>query len=116
MTVPSSTPPTAPTAPAWATPGDPGGHVAHQLMLVRTGRKSRAPGIRRCDDCREPFVDDHTGLPWCTACRVAHRRRCADCDHPFPNTAAGDRRCTCCREQLPLFDTALTDTDGGSTS
>ena len=99
---------TEPTgAPSWARPNDPGGYLAHQLMLVKTGRKHRAPGIRHCTDCREPFIDDHTGLPHCPRCRVTHRRRCTDCQQPFANTAAGDRRCTSCRAQLPLplFDT-----------
>jgi hypothetical protein len=90
-------------APAWATPGDPGGHLAHQLMLVRTGRKSRAAGIRRCPDCTEPFIDDQTGLVHCPICRTNYRRRCADCHTPMANTTDGDRLCLSCRDQLALF-------------
>ena len=82
---------------------DPDGYLAHQLMLVRTGRRSRAAGIRRCTDCHEPFIDDHTGLTWCPTCRTAHHRRCADCGQSFPNTPAGDRLCDCCRDQFALF-------------
>ncbi|MGH3611159.1 MAG: hypothetical protein ACRDRK_00760 [Pseudonocardia sp.] len=92
-------------APAWATPGDPGGYLAHQLMLVKTGRKSRAAGIRRCPDCTEPFIDDHTGLTHCPDCRTAYRRHCADCRAPMTNTAAGDRLCLSCQNQLVLFPT-----------
>ena len=92
-------------APSWARPNDPGGHLAHQLMLVRTGRRHRAPGIRHCTDCHQPFIDDHCGLTWCVTCRTRHTRRCADCAQQFPNTPAGDRQCDCCSEQLPLFST-----------
>ena len=104
-----------PAPPSWAKPNDPGGYLAHQLLLVATGRKHRAAGIRHCTDCGEAFIDDHTGLTWCPTCRPAHRHRCVDCGAPFPNTPGGDRRCTCCRAQLALFTTD-TDTDGGSTS
>ena len=92
---------------AWAKPNDPGGYLAHQLMLVQTGRKNRAPGIRRCADCAQPFIDDHTGLGHCATCRVTHRRHRADCRQPFLNTPAGDRLCASCRNQLALslFDT-----------
>ena len=93
---------------------DPGGHLAHQLMLVRTGRKSRAAGIRRCTDCTEPFNDDHTGLPYCGTCRTRHTRRCTDCQQSFPNTEAGDRLCDCCRAQLSLFSTGDTSGTGGA--
>ncbi len=77
-------------------------------MLVATGRKSRAPGIRRCTDCREAFIADTSGLGWCPTCRPNHHRRCADCGQPFANTPAGDRLCDCCRQQLSLFNTGTT--------
>lgn len=99
------------TAPAWATPGDPGGYLAHHLMLVRTGRKSRAPGIRKCPDCAEAFIADDTGIPHCPTCRTGHRRRCTDCHAWITNTADGERQCLSCRDQISLFDEP-----GGATS
>ena len=104
MTTPSSRLPYQPDV------RDADGYLAHNLMLVRTGLRSRAAGIRRCTDCREPFIDDHTGLTWCPTCRPNHQRRCADCGQPFSNTPAGERLCDCCREQLALFFPVI---DGG---
>ena len=86
------------------TPGDPDGHLAHNLMLVRSGRKSRAAGIRRCPDCDKPFIDDSSGLAHCPDCRLYRRRRCDACRASIVNTAAGDRLCESCREQTTLFD------------
>jgi hypothetical protein len=103
MTTPRAT--TRATPPTWATPADTEGYLAHQLMLVRTGRKTRAPSIRRCDDCGEPFIGDSSGLSYCPTCRPTHQRRCADCTQLFPNTPTGDRRCGCCRHQLALVHT-----------
>ena len=84
------------------------GYLAHNLMLVQTGRKSRASGIRRCPDCTEAFIDDHTGLAHCPTCRTAYRRRCAVCRAPIAITADGDRLCLSCQDQIPLFPTEST--------
>jgi hypothetical protein len=78
-------------------------YLAHNLRLVRTRRKPRAAGIRRCQDCTEPYIDDHVGLVHCPDCRVNHRRYCRGCRALIANTTAGDRLCECCRDQLPLF-------------
>lgn len=78
-------------------------YLQHNLMLVRTGRKSRAPGIRRCPDCTEPFIDDHTGLSHCPDCRTDHRRFCRGCHRLIANTARGERYCVSCENQTPLF-------------
>ena len=79
------------------------GQLERNLRLVRTGQARTAPGIRRCPDCRQPWIDDDSGLSFCRDCRVHRRRSCQDCGTAFPNTADGDRRCVCCRAQLPLF-------------
>ena len=78
-------------------------HLRHNLMLVQSGQKTRAPGIKKCPDCREHFIDDHRGLPYCGNCRINHTRACGDCGQPFRNTESGDRLCPSCREQIPLF-------------
>ncbi len=87
-------------------PGEPVEHTAYlrrNLRLVAAGVKSRAPGIRRCTDCRDPWIADNSGLSLCPDCRVQHLRVCGDCHRPFTNTRAGDRLCMCCRDQHPLF-------------
>lgn len=89
-------------------------YLAENLRLVQTGCKSRAPGIRRCGDCKRPWIDDHTGLAWCPDCRVTHTRRCRTCGTPFTNTRAGDVLCVSCRDQDPLFD--LDPATGGESS
>ena len=103
------------TTPPRRAPNDPAedvdSYLRHNLMLVRTGRRDRAPGIRKCADCTEHFIDDHTGLSWCRTCRTDHHRRCADCHTLMPITADGDRRCDCCQSQTTLFPTLL---DGGA--
>lgn len=73
------------------------------LMLVATGHKRRAPGIRHCPDCTQPYIDDYTGLPYCPGCRVNHRRYCRSCRVLIPNTSRGDRLCLSCHDQIPLF-------------
>lgn len=78
-------------------------YLAFNLMLVRTGRKARASGIRCCPDCTEPFIDDRVGLAQCPDCRVNHRRYCPDCRALIPNTSRGDRLCESCQDQIPLF-------------
>lgn len=78
-------------------------YLRHNLMLVQTGRRSRAPGVRRCADCDTPYIDDHSGLTWCRTCRVTRHRRCADCRTSMPITPDGDRLCDCCRAQGALF-------------
>jgi hypothetical protein len=83
-------------------------YLRHNLMLVRTGRKSRAPGIRRCPDCDEPFIDDHAGLPHCPGCRTAHCRFCKGCCQLIANTTEGDRYCLSCQSQPTLFGTEFT--------
>ncbi len=84
---------------------DTASYLRHNLMLVQTGQRDRAPGIRRCADCHEPWIDDHTGLSWCRTCRPEHRRRCAHCHTFIAITPDGDRLCDCCREQTALFPT-----------
>ncbi len=86
-------------------------YLRHNLMLVRTGRRDRAPGIRKCADCHEHFIDDHTGLAWCRDCRTTHHRHCVDCHALMPITADGDRLCDCCQTQTTLFPVLL---DGGA--
>jgi hypothetical protein len=81
-------------------------HTAHlqlNLRQVQAGIKSRAPGIRRCQDCAEPYIDDRVGLVHCPTCRVNHRRYCRGCWALMPNTTQGDRLCDCCQDQLALF-------------
>jgi hypothetical protein len=77
------------------------------LRLVQSGRRTRAPGIRRCGDCDTAFIDDHSGLPLCVECRPNHTRQCAHCPARFTNTPAGDRLCSSCRQQPALFDTEV---------
>jgi predicted RNA-binding Zn-ribbon protein involved in translation (DUF1610 family) len=91
--------------PNWVGPADADGYLVHNLMLVQTGRKSRAAGIRKCSDCDRAWIDDHAGLTQCPECRTEHFRRCAGCRARIRNTTDGDRYCDCCRDQLPLFDT-----------
>jgi len=76
-------------------------YLRHQLMLVRTGRKTRAPGIRRCPDCKEPHIADQTGIAYCPECRVNHTVRCRTCRAPIP--LDGNPQCLCCQNQIPLF-------------
>jgi hypothetical protein len=79
-------------------------HLERNLRLVRSGRVSRAAGIRRCPDCATPFIDDHSGLSWCPQCRLEHTRHCRTCPNQFTNTAAGDDQCLSCRNQPTLFE------------
>ena len=79
-------------------------NLRRNLRLVQSGRKTRAPGIRRCPECDTPFIDDHSGLPLCPACRPNHTRQCAHCRARFTNTPAGDRLCPSCRHQPSLFE------------
>ena len=83
-------------------------YLRHNLMLVQTGRRDRAPGIRRCTDCHEPWIDDHTGLSWCRTCRTTHRRRCEGCHALIAITTDGDRLCDCCQQQTGLFPAPVT--------
>lgn len=78
-------------------------YLRHNLMLVQTGRKSRAPGIQRCTDCREPFINRGTGLSYCADCRTDHRRFCKGCNTLIANTIHGDRYCLSCQNQMSLF-------------
>lgn len=86
-------------------------YLRHNLMLVRTGRRDRAPGIRKCADCAEHFIDDNTGLAWCRDCRTGHYRRCQGCQTLMFITPDGDRLCNCCQTQITLFPVLL---DGGA--
>ena len=74
------------------------------LRLVQSGRKTRAAGIRRCADCTNPYIDDHSGLTLCLTCRPNHTRQCAQCPARFTNTPTGDRLCQSCRQQPSLFE------------
>jgi hypothetical protein len=84
-------------------PTDPQFHLLMNLRDIRNGTKSRAPGIRRCTDCNEPWIDDHDGLPYCTDCRVNHYRACQQCGTASRNTERGDRLCASCTHQDSLF-------------
>lgn len=87
------------TAHNWSSPED---YLRHNLALVRSGRKTRAPGIKRCRDCDEPFIDRNTGLSYCPDCRTNHDRHCQGCRARMRNTTEGHRYCVCCQNQLPL--------------
>ncbi len=78
-------------------------YLRRNLRLVTAGIKSRAPGIHRCTDCRDPWIADDSGLSWCRGCRVNHRRTCGHCHTSFTNTPDGDELCECCRNQHALF-------------
>jgi hypothetical protein len=84
-------------------PTDPQFHLLINLRDIRNGVKSRAPGIRRCRDCTQPWIDDHSGLPCCTDCRVNHHRACQQCGTAFRNTEQGDRFCFSRTNQDSLF-------------
>ncbi len=78
-------------------------YLLRDLQRVRNGVTSRAPGISKCADCREPYIDDHSGLAWCKTCRVRHHRACRDCKTRFPCTRQGHTQCVSCRTQHSLF-------------
>lgn len=84
-------------------PTDPRYQQLKNLQLVRSGVRSRAPGIRRCPACREPWINDGTGLSWCETCRIGRQRKCAHCAATFTLTEQGERLCQSCTEQIPLF-------------
>jgi methionyl-tRNA synthetase len=84
-------------------PTDPQFHVFMNLREIQAGIKSQAPGIRRCTDCREPFITDTSGLSYCPDCRINHQRICGHCATTFTNTPAGDRLCVSCTHQEALF-------------
>lgn len=85
-------------------PAHPDEHLAHNLHLVTTGRKSRAAGIRRCTDCDTPFINDDSGLLYCPTCRTNHRRACEGCRQTMAIPVSGDRFCDCCHDQETLFE------------
>ena len=84
-------------------PSDPRFYLVINLMDVQSGKKSRAPGIRRCKDCDTAYIDDNSGLVHCPVCRIDHRRFCKNCKRLIPNTAAGDKLCASCTDQSALF-------------
>lgn len=84
-------------------PTDPDFHLYQNLKDVMSGVKHRAPGIRRCQDCENPYIDDHSGLPHCPNCRTNHRRFCRQCHALIRNTEQGDRLCASCVNQEALF-------------
>lgn len=84
-------------------PTDPRYTLLQNLQLIRTGVKSRAPGIRRCRDCDQPWIDDHTGLSHCPLCRINHRRQCRSCRAQMAVTADGNPLCDSCTHQIALF-------------
>ena len=84
-------------------PTDPRFHLLINLRDVQSGKKSRAPGIRRCKDCHHPYIDDYSGLPHCPNCRTNHRRFCKSCQTLIENTIAGDKLCASCTDQTALF-------------
>lgn len=87
----------------WIDPTDPHYLAEHNLKLVQAGVKSRAAGIKHCTGCREPYIDDQSGLSHCPDCRINHRRRCKGCGRFIDNTTAGDRYCISCTNQSALF-------------
>jgi hypothetical protein len=80
-------------------------HLQISLYQVQAGVKARVPGIRRCHDCRNPYIDDQSGLPYCRNCRADHNRNCGQCGTTFRNTTDGAHLCKSCLNQpsLPLF-------------
>lgn len=76
--------------------------LQRNLARVQNGVLHRAPGIRKCADCHEPYIQDESGLNWCPDCRVHHVRRCSDCTIRFFCTREGHTRCPSCRQQLAL--------------
>lgn len=94
---------TAMQTPRRIDPTEPNFHLYQNLKAVQTGVKSRAPGIRRCRDCENPYIDDNSGLPYCPHCRTAHRRFCKHCHTLIRNTEEGDRLCASCADQELLF-------------
>jgi hypothetical protein len=84
-------------------PTDPRFTLLQNLQLVRSGVKSRAPGIRRCPDCDESWIDDHTGLTYCPTCRIGHWQRCRMCHAQIAITVGGNPLCDSCTDQIPLF-------------
>ena len=84
-------------------PTDPRFTLLQNLQAIRSGVKSRAPGIRRCPDCDEPWIDDHTGTAHCPICRIEHRWRCRTCWALVAITADGNSLCDSCINQIPLF-------------
>ena len=84
-------------------PTDPRFHLVVNLMDVQSGKRSRAPGIRRCKDCDTAYIDDNSGLVHCANCRTDHQRFCKGCKRLIPNTTAGDKLCASCADQSALF-------------
>lgn len=78
-------------------------YLRQQLHLVQSGRKTRAPGIRKCPDCHKPYIGDDTPVVWCPECRTGHQVACRDCGTRFPCDQAGTVICPCCRDQTTLF-------------
>ena len=84
-------------------PTDPRFTLLQNLQAVRSGVKSRAPGIRRCPDCDQPWIDDHTGLTYCLTCRIEHRWRCRTCRALVVIVVDGSPLCDSCIAQIALF-------------
>jgi hypothetical protein len=82
---------------------DPRFTLLQNLQLVRSRVKSRAPGIRRCPDCDQPWIDDHTGLAYCPVCWVGRWQRCRTCRAQIAMTVDGNPLCDSCTDQFPLF-------------
>ena len=79
--------------------------LLQNLQLIRSGWKSRGTGIRRCPDSDQPWIDDHTGLTYCTAhlCRIdtgSGASPCLAARSPSPSLAV---RCAFPHRQIPLF-------------
>ncbi len=78
-------------------------HLRVALANVQAGIRVSAPGIRKCGDCKNPFIKDESGLAYCRDCRTDHTRKCGQCRAEFTNTINGDRLCRCCLNQTALF-------------
>ena len=82
---------------------DPRFNLVINLLDVQSGKKSRAPGIRRCKDCGTAYIDDDSGLVHCFNCRTERRRFCKQCKTRISNNTAGDKLCASCADQTALF-------------
>jgi uncharacterized Zn ribbon protein len=78
-------------------------HYQRNLHLVTAGVKSRAPGIRRCRDCKTPFIAGTTNHTYCPTCRPNHHQHCRRCTREFPIDDLGVTLCPICCTHLTLF-------------
>jgi hypothetical protein len=78
-------------------------YYQRNLHLVQAGVKSRAPGIRRCRDCRTPFIAGTTNHTYCPTCRPNHHQHCHICTREFPIDNLCTPLCPLCHTHPTLF-------------